>query len=551
MRLFPLIVFWILSHGLQSQGVTIGSTNPPDPTAVLDLQSINQGLLLPRLSTAQRNAIQNPAEGLHIYNTTNKCVEVWFPSGWKATGCDCSTAPPAPGQIQGPALVCPGDTLATFSVAPVQGAVQYQWVIDNQDTLVGANGGDSIQVNFSNLQGTRNISVTAGNSCGISPSSSFSVQVASPIATFTMSPNSPVINNPAQFNATTPNANFAWTFQNGTPASSVSSSPSVTWTQTGQVQVQLIATSPAGCKDTLDSLIQVVNCQPNTWQFTTCGATGRLGPSQSQCNSSYGPGVVTVNGGIQAWSVPATGTYRITAAGAQGGQGAGRPGGLGAIMQGDFSLNAGDVLRILVGQQAPNRGGSGSNSSGAGSGGSFVVLQSGNVPLIVAGGGGGAGGSQDGLPGTSGLNGTSSGGGSGQGGINGGGGGAGTGGSAGTQSQPGGNGSSCSYGAGGGGFYTRGGYHCSGSFQCAGESFLNGGVGGPADTQNGGVEGGFGGGAGVGHRASAGGGWSGGGGDGQSSGGGGGGSFNSGTNPSNSSGANSGQGYVTITRICP
>jgi hypothetical protein len=140
MRLFAFFVLLFINLVLQSQGVTIGSTNPPDPTAVLDLQSTNQGLLLPRLSTAQRNALQNSAEGLHIYNTTNKCVEVWFPSGWKATGCDCSTAPPAPGQIQGPSLVCPGDTVVTFSVAPVQGAVQYQWVIDNQDTLVGSNG---------------------------------------------------------------------------------------------------------------------------------------------------------------------------------------------------------------------------------------------------------------------------------------------------------------------------------------------------------------------------------------------------------------------------
>src|SRR5688572_4112211 len=60
-----------------------------------------------------------------------------------------------------------------------------------------------------------------------------------------------------------------------------------------------------------------------TYTFTTCGNSGRFGPSQTQVNNTYTNtnlmnAVVSVNG-VQTWTVPQTGNYRITAAGAQGG----------------------------------------------------------------------------------------------------------------------------------------------------------------------------------------------------------------------------------------
>ena len=45
-------------------------TNTPDPSAKLDVSSTTKGLLLPRLTTTQVNAISNPAAGLLVYNTT-------------------------------------------------------------------------------------------------------------------------------------------------------------------------------------------------------------------------------------------------------------------------------------------------------------------------------------------------------------------------------------------------------------------------------------------------------------------------------------------------
>ena len=53
-----------------------------------------------------------------------------------------------------------------------------------------------------------------------------------------------------------------------------------------------------------------------TYTFTTCGATGRFGPSQAQVNTAYVgtplAGQVTSNAGIQLWTVPTTGTLATT-----------------------------------------------------------------------------------------------------------------------------------------------------------------------------------------------------------------------------------------------
>jgi uncharacterized protein (TIGR02145 family) len=59
---------------LQAQKVIGGTT--PDPSALLDVQSAAGGVLLPRMSTAERAAIVYPATGLIIYNTTLNCMEL-------------------------------------------------------------------------------------------------------------------------------------------------------------------------------------------------------------------------------------------------------------------------------------------------------------------------------------------------------------------------------------------------------------------------------------------------------------------------------------------
>ena len=297
-----------------------------------------------------------------------------------------------------------------------------------------------------------------------------------------------------------------------------------------------------------DDFLSNINASSNSrdgravYTFTTCGQSGRFGPSQNQANVAYSGSntSVTVNNGIQEWTVPASGNYVIEAYGARGGNGAQYAigdHGEGAYVVGTFALYEGDKLQILVGQE-----GSYDNTNrygGGGGGGSFVALGAsyGNAnPLIIAGGGGGGGYNSgnyvNGQTGTSGSNGGagsySSYSGPGIGGWNG----------------MGATGSS-TFGGNAGGFYSNG----SGNrnhFSEAGVGFRNGGNGG--NGQYGG-RGGFGGGAGGYGGAGGGGGYSGGGGGAWAYGGagGGGGSYNNGLNQSNLAGSNNSHGLIVIT----
>lgn len=125
--------------------------------------------------------------------------------------------------------------------------------------------------------------------------------------------------------------------------------------------------------------------------FSNLNATGRYGPTSL---GSYYAGKdhdrqVALSSGIQQWTVPHTGDYRIEAIGAAGGydQRINSPQyrGRGARMIGTFRLNKGEVIQVLVGQE----GGINKRSYSSGGGGGTFVVRGANTPLIIAGGGGG------------------------------------------------------------------------------------------------------------------------------------------------------------------
>jgi hypothetical protein len=286
-----------------------------------------------------------------------------------------------------------------------------------------------------------------------------------------------------------------------------------------------------------------INPPPALYSFTTAtftpgGQTSSFGPNVGQArsgvgNPSWANQYINMSGkaGYIQWTVPQTASYRIEAAGSSGGGSSGRQGN-GAIMRGTFSFNEGEVLVMVIGQRGLD-----SEASGGG-GGTFVgrgsAFDGGNL-LIAAGGGGGYGGSNgNGRSAVVSIQANTS--------IAGGG-------SAGNSGNGGGASGSSGWGSAGGGYFSNGGdggiYGGPG-----GESILNsngrGSFQGPFQCgASGGGNGGFGGGGGGGcNGAGGGGGYSGGGAS-----GGGAGSFAGGSNQSNSEGANSGVGYVSITRL--
>ena len=124
--------------------------------------------------------------------------------------------------------------------------------------------------------------------------------------------------------------------------------------------------------------------------FTNLGASGRIGPTSlgSHFTGQDHDGQVTLSSGIQQWTVPYTGEYRIEAIGAAGGYGKNSNShyrGRGARMIGTFHLIKDEIIRILVGQ----KGGNNYVSITSGGGGGTFVVRGSNTPLIIAGGGGG------------------------------------------------------------------------------------------------------------------------------------------------------------------
>lgn len=130
------------------------------------------------------------------------------------------------------------------------------------------------------------------------------------------------------------------------------------------------------------------------YSFTNAGATGATGPTQSQIDSAYTgtslAGGVTINTqGIQEWVVPVTGDYWIEYAGASGGYTPGAIGGRGRIIKVQVTLTAGNIFKILVGQEGGRQTFS-VGYAGGGGGGTYIYNNTTSSFVGVAGGGGGA-----------------------------------------------------------------------------------------------------------------------------------------------------------------
>ena len=63
-----IVMFLVMPLFTINAQVGIGTTNP-DPSSELHIESTDSGLLIPKLTTAQRDAITSPANGLLIFNT--------------------------------------------------------------------------------------------------------------------------------------------------------------------------------------------------------------------------------------------------------------------------------------------------------------------------------------------------------------------------------------------------------------------------------------------------------------------------------------------------
>jgi hypothetical protein len=76
-----VLSFFMIVQTAFAQNIGIGTATPA-ASAQLDVVSTTKGVLIPRVTTAQMNAIASPATGLLVYNTTASAFAYRTTSGW-------------------------------------------------------------------------------------------------------------------------------------------------------------------------------------------------------------------------------------------------------------------------------------------------------------------------------------------------------------------------------------------------------------------------------------------------------------------------------------
>ncbi|MCX6278189.1 MAG: hypothetical protein NT004_08835 [Bacteroidetes bacterium] len=131
-KIHLLIVLLVLSVSttVGQVGINIDG-DQPDPSSMLDVKSSNKGVLLPRITFFQRNAITTPAEGLLVFCNdcgTNGALSVYSNGAWR-------TYSPCENQSPNIGINIVSPTQIIWNWNPVPGATGYKWnATDNYGT---------------------------------------------------------------------------------------------------------------------------------------------------------------------------------------------------------------------------------------------------------------------------------------------------------------------------------------------------------------------------------------------------------------------------------
>ncbi len=280
-KLFCIVFVFtsLLSFG---QGVGINNNGlPATPSALLDVSDTTRGVLVPRMTNAQRNNIVNPANGLLIFNTNTYCFNFFRNGNWYELCGNCiGPSTPTAGSNS---PICAGNTL-NLTATTIPNAT-YSWSGPQGFTSTAQN--PVIANAQASQSGTYSVTATI-NGC-MSAAGTVTVTVNSvPSATFTFTPSSPNIGAQVTFTPTLSGATYSWTFASGTPATSTAQNPVVTWASAGTYAVGLTVTS-GGCSASSSSNIVVSSAPVNVRAFITStkydGNLGGLTGADAKCQA--------------------------------------------------------------------------------------------------------------------------------------------------------------------------------------------------------------------------------------------------------------------------
>lgn len=103
-RTYLLLISMLILQFTSAQSVAISDdASTPHSSAILDVKSTSKGMLIPRMTQAQREAVANPIKGLLVFQSDN--IEGFYfytgPDGWTQLGAMGPQGPQGAQGIQG------------------------------------------------------------------------------------------------------------------------------------------------------------------------------------------------------------------------------------------------------------------------------------------------------------------------------------------------------------------------------------------------------------------------------------------------------------------
>jgi len=330
-----VLLYCSLSEG-RAQGTAINTSgNAAHSSAILDVTSTDKGLLIPRMTTAQRDAIATacsctPAAGLIIYNTDCQAINYYNGAAWIALGNTGSVS--TPGAITGNQTPCQNATGITYSITSVTGATGYNWTVPTGASVATGQGTTSITVNFGTADGS--VCVTAYNACGASSASCTAITLSSvPAQPSVITGTTPVCqgNNGVAYSVTNVGGvTYTWTYSGtGYTQASGGTTNSITANFSAAATSGTLTVTPSNaCGDgTARTFAITVSATPTTAAAGTdinpaCGVTTATlagnNPTAGTGAWSVVSGTATItnntlyNSGVTGLAVPGTATLRWT-----------------------------------------------------------------------------------------------------------------------------------------------------------------------------------------------------------------------------------------------
>ena len=143
MRIFTFLTFVFFSSYAYAQNGSVGiGTEKPNSKSILEIYSTEKGLLIPRLTEAQRNVLQaigttnNSINGLLIYNTTSNKFNTWNIDKWEEIGSQGQKGDKGDPGVQG----IPGASWSNGTLNPPTAATEPTGAKDGDYYLNNSNG---------------------------------------------------------------------------------------------------------------------------------------------------------------------------------------------------------------------------------------------------------------------------------------------------------------------------------------------------------------------------------------------------------------------------